>query len=124
MTKRQKDEMTDMQEYMSKIKSLSQEREAFTKSMEMENEALRSTIAQLTAENEVFTRENTIIAELCLAQGVQDKSGGIPDQPIKHLILERKKLVEKVEEGGKEKARLGEELKRGLEKTSLLEKQV
>ncbi len=125
MKKKQKDEMAGVQEYVSKIKALSQEKEAFTGSME---ESLRSTIAQLTAENEAFIQENTKIAEFC--HGVLDENGGRPAQTVQYLVQERKELTERVEKESKEKSILVkevEEMKRGLEKSSkadLLEKQV
>ena len=127
MKKQHTEEMAGFQDYVSKIKALSQEKEAFTESMEEENEALRTTIAQLTAENEAFNQENAAIAELCLAQGVQDESGGIPEQPTQFLIQERKQLMDKMEEETREKAKLVkelEELKQGSSKKVLLDKEV
>ena len=119
--------MAGVQEYVSKIKVLSQQKESFTESVEAENEALRGTIAQLTADNEAFIQENAAIAKLCLAQGVRDESGGIPDQPTQHLIKERRQLMDKMEGVEKEKAKLIKELerlKKSTEKDDLLEKQV
>lgn len=101
-----------MQEFVEKIKSLSQEKEAFTQSLEIENENLREQVSQLTAQNEAYMQENASIAELCLAEGIRDDSGGIPEQPVQFLIKERVRFMEKAGEDQGKTKQLAQELER------------
>ena len=112
MKKKQKEETAGVQEFVEKIKSLSQEKEAFTLSLEKENEALQEQVSQLTAQNEAFMQETASIAELCLAEGIRDDSGGIPEQPVQFLIKERVQFMEKVGEDKGKTKQLAQELER------------
>jgi hypothetical protein len=127
LKKKQKEEMADVQGFIEKIKGLSQEKEAFTKSLENENEVLRDQVAQLSARNEAYMQETANIAELCLAEGIQDDSGGIPEQPVQFLIKERVQFMEKVgkdEENAEEVERMRQKLREVENQKLILERQV
>lgn len=102
--------MADMQDFVGNIKALSLEKTTFTQSLEEENEILRDKVLQLTSENEAFLQENAATAELCLAQGIRDESGNVPDQPVRYLIQERAQFMDKVEEEDGRMARLADQL--------------
>ena len=108
----QKEELTNVQSVVEKIKELSQQKENITDSLEEENDALRLKLSQLTAENEMFIQESNAISQLFIAEGMQDSSGGIPKQPVQHLINERSELMEKIRKSDKEKIELVEQLER------------
>ena len=49
-------------------------------------------MAQLSADNEAFRKDNAAVAELCSERGILDKSGRIPDHPVQLLkFIERTK---------------------------------
>lgn len=52
LKQKQKEEMADVQDFIGKIRQLSQEKETIIQSLEVEKESLRGTIVQLKFEKE------------------------------------------------------------------------
>ena len=94
-----------MQEFLSKIRNLSDEKEQLTQSLEGENDQLRKQVAKAIEERDAFVQENQAIAELLIAEGLQPFSGATPKrQVVEHLLQERTQIKNQLKQVTKEKA--------------------
>lgn len=92
MKQKQKEEMADIQDFIGKIRQLSQEKEAMIQSLETENHYLRSENAQLALESETRIRE---------AEGKEE---------LVRELAATKEQLEELKEIEKEKAALEEKV--------------
>ena len=100
-----------MQEFLSKIRNLSDEKEQLTQSLEAENEQLGKQVAKAIEERDAFVQENQAIAELLIAEGLQPFSGTTPKrQVVEHLLQERTEIKNQLEQVTKEKAEVVKKL--------------
>ena len=100
-----------MQDFLSKIRNLSDEKEQLTLSLEAENEQLRKQVAKAIEERDVFVQENQAIAELLIAEGLQPFSGATPKrQVVEHLLQERTEIKNQLKQVTKEKAEVAKKL--------------
>ena len=100
-----------MQDILSKIRNLSDEKEQLIQSLEAENEQLRKQVAKAIEERDAFVQENQAIAELLIAEGLQPFSGATPKrQVVEHLLQERTEIKNQLEQMTKEKAEVAKKL--------------
>lgn len=100
-----------MQEFLSKIRNLSDEKEQLTQSLEAENDQLRKQVAKAIEERDAFVQENQAIAELLIAEGLQPLSGATPKrQVVEHLLQERTEIKNQLKQVTKEKAEVVKKL--------------
>ena len=100
-----------MEDFLSKIRKLSQEKEQLTLSLEAENEQLRTEIKQVIEERDAFVQENQAIAELLLAEGLQLSAETTPKrQVVEHLLQERTEIKNQLEQVTKEKVEVAKKL--------------
>ena len=100
-----------MQDFLSKIRNLSEEKEQLTQSLEIENEQLRKQVEQAIDERDAFVQENQAIAELLIAEGLQPVSGATPKrQVVEHLLQERTDIKNQLDQLTKEKAEVVKKL--------------
>ena len=100
-----------MQDFLSKIRNLSEEKEQLTQSLEIENEQLRKQVKQAIDERDAFVQENQAIAELLIAEGLQPVSGATPKrQVVEHLLQERTDIKNQLDQLTKEKAEVVKKL--------------
>lgn len=93
-----------MEEFLSKIRNLSDKKEQLTQSLEIENEQLRKQVAKAIEERDAFVQENQAIAELLIAEGLQPLSGATPKrQVVEHLLQERTEIKNQLKQVTKEK---------------------
>ena len=106
----QKKEMAELEDFVSNIRKLSQEKEQLTLSLEQEKESLRAQLRQVCLERDTFIQENQTIAELLLDEGLNQFAGSTPIQPVEHLLQERSEHNAKIQQLEAENAHLVEEL--------------
>lgn len=106
----QKKETAELEDFVSNIRKLSQEKEQLTLSLEQENESLRAQLRQVCLERDAFIQENQAIAELLLDEGLNQFAGSTPIQPVEHLLQERSEHNSKIQQLEAENAQLVEEL--------------
>ena len=100
-----------MQDFLSKIRNLSEEKEQLTQSLEIENEQLRKQVEQAIEERDAFVQENQAIVELLIAEGLQPVSGATPKrQVVEHLLQERTDIKNQLDQLTKEKAEVVKKL--------------
>ena len=100
-----------MQDYLAKIRNLSEEKAQFTQSLEAENEQLRKQVGQVIEERDAFVQENQAIAELLLAEGLQLSAETTPKrQVVEKLLQERMEIKQQLEEITKEKVEAAKKL--------------
>ena len=100
-----------MQEFLLKIRKLSEEKEQLTQSLEIENEQLRKQVGKAIEERDAFVQENQAIADLLLAEGLQPFGGTTPKrQVVEHLLQERTKIKTELEKVTKEKVEVVKKL--------------
>ena len=103
--------MAGMEDFLSKIRNLSQEKEQLTQSLEAENEQLRTQIEQVVEERDAFVQENQAIAKLLLAEGLQLSAETTPKrQVVEHLLQERAEIKNQLEQATKEKVEVAKKL--------------
>ena len=90
--------MSGIEEFLSNIRKLSEEKDTQTQSLEKENENLRGQIRQTCLERDAFIQDNQVIAELLLEEGLQEFAGSTPRQPVEHLLQERSEMKVKIEQ--------------------------
>ena len=98
LKKQKKEEMSGIEEFLSNIRKLSEEKDTQTQSLEKENENLRGQIRQTCLERDAFIQDNQVIAELLLEEGLQEFAGSTPRQPVEHLLQERSEMKVKIEQ--------------------------
>ena len=106
----QKKETAELEDFVSNIRKLSQEKEQLTLSLEQEKESLRAQLRQVCLERDAFIQENQTIAELLLDEGLNQFAGSTPIQPVEHLLQERSEHNSKIQQLEAENAQLVEEL--------------
>lgn len=100
-----------MEDFLSKIRKLSQEKEQLTLSLEAENAELETQIKQVIEERDAFVQENQAIAELLLAEGLQLSAETTPKrQVVEHLLQERTEIKNQLEQITKEKVEVVKKL--------------
>ena len=110
LKKQQKQEMAELEEFISNIRNLSQEKEEFTHSLEEENKSLRTQLRQIHLERDAFIQENQSIVKLLLDEGLNQFAGSTPKQPVEHLLQERSERNSRILQLETENKRLVEEL--------------
>lgn len=114
-----------MQDFLSKIRNLSDEKEQLTQSLEAENEQLRKQVAKAIEERDAFVQENQAIAELLIAEGLQPFSGTTPKrQVVEHLLQERTEIKNQLEQVSKEKAEVVKKLDDSQTELKIKEKEL
>ena len=114
-----------MQDFLSKIRNLSDEREQLTQSLEAENEQLRKQVAKAIKERDAFVQENQAIAELLIAEGLQPFSGATPKQQVvEYLLQEHTKIKNQLEQVTKEKAEVVKKLGESQKELKMKEKEL
>lgn len=114
-----------MQDFLSKIRNLSEEKEQLTQSLEAENEQLRNQVAKAIEERDAFVQENQAIAELLIAEGLQPFSGATPKrQVVEHLLQERTEIKNQLEQMTKEKAEVVKKLDDSQTELKIKEKEL
>ena len=114
-----------MQDFLSKIRNLSDEKEQLTQSLEAENEELRKQVAKAIEERDAFVQENQAIAELLIAEGLQPFSGTTPKrQVVEHLLQERTEIKNQLEQVTKEKAEVVKKLDDSQTELKIKEKEL
>lgn len=100
-----------MEDFLSKIRNLSEEKGRLTLSLEAENEQLRIQIKQVTEERDAFVQENQAIAELLLSEGLQLSAETTPKQQVvEHLLQERMEIKNQLEQVTREKVEVAKKL--------------
>ena len=110
LKKQQKQEMAELEEFISNIRNLSQEKEELTHSLEEENESLRTQMRQIHLERDAFIQENQSIVKLLLDEGLNQFAGSTPKQPVEHLLQERNESNSRIQQLESQNIRLAEEL--------------
>lgn len=110
LKKQQKQEMAELEEFISNIRNLSQEKEEFTHSLEEENKSLRTQLRQIHLERDAFIQENQSIVKLLLDEGLNQFAGSTPKQPVEHLLQERNERNSRILQLESENKRLVKEL--------------
>ena len=101
MKQQQKEEMTKLEEFISHIRNLQQEKEAHFQQLEAENtDQIRQT-EQVTMERDAFIQDNQKIADLLRSAGLQKYMKKSPGQQVEHLI-------QKIDEAQRERSRLND----------------
>lgn len=105
-----KEEMVGIEEFISNIRSLSQQKDVFTRQLEAENENLRKELRDRSAEQKALLSENSIVGDLLAAAGVYPNAGSISNQ-MTLLLNEQKESQIKMKLLAQEREALTEELK-------------
>ena len=105
-----KEEMVGIEEFISNIRSLSQQKDTFTHQLESENENMRRQLRDCTAERDALLSESSTIANLLALEGLQQN--GPASSQLKSFLTERNEWEVKIKSLNQEKATLTEELER------------
>ncbi|XP_042199490.1 putative uncharacterized protein MYH16 isoform X2 [Callorhinchus milii] len=87
-------EMKEVENYVTHIRNLSEEREAVTGEFEQENEVLKVELQQLQQEQDTQLKE---VEEMLGQEGLADIAHSGPSEQIAYLLVERATLLEKLE---------------------------
>ena len=117
-----KEEMIGIEDFISNIRSLSQQKDVLTRQLETDNDNLRNQLRDHSAEREALISENNIVASLLALEGL--RPNGTTSNQLKLLFEERKEWQVKMKVLDQEKVALAEELERlktvlEMEKTAL-----
>lgn len=81
--------------------------ETFKKSVE---EIRQLSQKKATISEELLIEENAAFAEFCIAEGIRNEQGEVPEKPVKYLIRERAQLVEQARSSEEQHRMVAEEL--------------
>ncbi|KAL5478217.1 hypothetical protein EMCRGX_G025116 [Ephydatia muelleri] len=117
-----KEEMIGIEDFISNIRSLSQQKDVLTRQLETDNDNLRNQLRDHSAEREALISENNIVASLLALEGL--RPNGTTSNQLKLLLEERKEWQVRMKVLDQEKVSLAEELERlktvlEMEKTAL-----
>lgn len=115
MKQKQKEEMAGIEEFVSNIRNLQQEKEAIIQQLEAENTDLRRQADQVTMERDAFIQDSQKISELLRSAGLQKYMKKSPGQQVEHLIQEIDKAQRERSSLNDAKAELERELKSAKE---------
>lgn len=103
LKKQQKKEMAELEDFVSNIRKLQQEKEQLI-------DSLQTQLRQVCLERDAFIQENQTIAELLLNEGLNQFAGSTPIQPVEHLLQERSEHNLKIRQLEAKNAQLVKEL--------------
>lgn len=111
LKKQQKEEMANFDTVLSKIRTLSTEKDQLTEDLSTENKTLRAMVEKVTAERDAFLSENEAVVRLLMDHGIHQslnnsKKSATLQSSVEQLVSEREQQQSTIEKIRAENVRL------------------